>query len=74
VLDLKVAMWKRELTGRRMAKLLGISESYLSEIIHGRRKAPAIRQRLVEEFGFPKCAVEIRRRRDRPRQKATQAA
>jgi plasmid maintenance system antidote protein VapI len=46
------------MTGRVLARQLEISESYLSEIVHNKRKATAIRERLIRVFGFPRSVVE----------------
>jgi transcriptional regulator with XRE-family HTH domain len=66
----KIELLKRRLTAKQLADSLGISETYMSDIIIGRRKAPAIRRRLIEEFNFPPRAVEFRPRNDQKRKAA----
>jgi transcriptional regulator with XRE-family HTH domain len=56
-IEFKVALLRRGLTQRQVARKLGISDRYMSDIILGNRKAPRIRARLVKELGLPARAV-----------------
>jgi transcriptional regulator with XRE-family HTH domain len=42
-----------------LAKRLGISTRYASDIVLGKRKAPELRRRMVEEIGLPEKLVGI---------------
>ncbi len=51
--ELKVHLLRQDKSQRQIAKTLGITVTYLNDILRGRRKGEGIRQRLVAEFGIP---------------------
>lgn len=52
-ISLKLHLMRRGLSQRRIARELGITVQYLNDILQRRRKAPKLRNRLVEEFEIP---------------------
>lgn len=52
MLELKIHLIKNGITQLDLARQLGISPQYMSDVVKGRRKAPHIRQRLIA-LGMP---------------------
>jgi hypothetical protein len=50
---IRVFMLENDLTCRNLAKTLGISKSYVNDVLKGNVRADDIRGRLVSEAGFP---------------------
>lgn len=49
----RIFLLQNDLTFQKVADHLGISKSYAHEVISGSKKALHIRQRLIDELGFP---------------------
>ncbi len=56
--ELKVHLMRRGLSQRQIARDLGITVQYLNDIIRGRRRAPSLRQRLIQDFEIPAQYLE----------------
>lgn len=56
-IELKCWLIRHGLTQPKVARRLGITRQYLSDIIKGKRKAPRVRRQLVEEIGIPSDLV-----------------
>ncbi len=48
----RIFMLERDLTFQKMADRLGVSKSYIHEVLSGTKKGLRIRQRLIDEIGF----------------------
>jgi DNA-binding Xre family transcriptional regulator len=57
IVELKVFMLRNGWDQPTLARRLGITKQYLGDILHGKRKALHIRNRMIEELGFPKQLV-----------------
>jgi transcriptional regulator with XRE-family HTH domain len=53
IVEVKVFMLRKGWDQPTVARQLGITKQYLNGILHGKRKALHIRQRLIDEFHFP---------------------
>jgi transcriptional regulator with XRE-family HTH domain len=53
IVETKVFLLRNGWDQPTVARRLGITKQYLNCILHGKRKALRIRQRLIDEFGFP---------------------
>ncbi len=51
--ELKVLLLQRGLSIAALARQMGITPTYLINIVNGKRKAPRQRKRLIEEFAIP---------------------
>ncbi|GEM_PF-4435951 len=56
---IRLFMARKRLTQQKIAEQLGISGPYVSDILSGKRKAPAMRRRLALELGFPPRLVGL---------------
>ena len=63
MLDLKIYLIKRKLPQYQLAAKLGITQQYMSDIVHGKRRAKNIRMRMVQELGFPASVVALSKSR-----------
>lgn len=61
--QIKVFMLQHSLTVRSAAERLGISRSYLHDILSGRYQAAEIRERATLELGFPRSLITLQRKR-----------
>jgi transcriptional regulator with XRE-family HTH domain len=53
LIDLKCWLIRHGLSQPKVARQLGITRQYLSDIFKDKRKAPLVRRRLIREIGIP---------------------
>lgn len=58
--ELRVFLLRNGLSYRKVAKLLGISKTYVNQVFQHDRPAQHIRSRMVTELGIPAELVEYR--------------
>lgn len=57
MLELKIFLLRKGLDQPTVARRLGVSKQYISDIFRGKRKALHIRQRMIDELGFDPALV-----------------
>ncbi len=58
--EIRVFMIRHALSIPKISRRLGISTSYVFQVLHSKRPAKHIRQRLILELGFPSELIEYR--------------
>jgi transcriptional regulator with XRE-family HTH domain len=64
IVEIKVFLLRKGLDQPTVARQLGITKQYLNDILHGKRKALHIRNRMVEELGFPPQLINWKQSED----------
>jgi transcriptional regulator with XRE-family HTH domain len=49
----KAEMALRGLSNRELARRVGVTEGWLSKVVHGRVKSPRVREAIARELGVP---------------------
>ena len=62
MIEITIFLLRKGITRPELARRLGITNQYLHDILHGKRRALHVRSRLVHEFGFPEDLVEYQKK------------
>lgn len=58
--EIRVYMFRQGLSLAKIARLFGVTPPYIFQVLHSRRPALDIRQRLIRELGFPADLIAYR--------------
>jgi hypothetical protein len=60
MIEFKIFLLRKGFNQSSFALHVGISVQYMSDIVLGKRRAPKLRRRLIDEFGVPSRLIAYR--------------